>query len=134
MTLAANAGVYRHGCGAFDVRALLTVLVCLSNRNSSTAQSAASPPASASALAEDVSLPRPKLELVAPPLVHPHEEAATGGPKNLRGVTRRRREAPGHRRRWDHAAGDDLQREDPRSRQYDEIEPARGANQNRVII
>jgi hypothetical protein len=35
----------------------------------------------ASALAEDLNLPRQKLELLAPPLVHPHEQVATGGPK-----------------------------------------------------
>jgi len=35
----------------------------------------------ASELAEDLNLPRQKLELLAPPLVHPHEQVATGGPK-----------------------------------------------------
>jgi nitrite reductase (NO-forming) len=35
----------------------------------------------ASALAEDLNLPRQKLELVAPPFVHPHEQVATDGPK-----------------------------------------------------
>ena len=35
----------------------------------------------ASALFEDLNLPRQKLELLAPPLVHPHEQVATGGPK-----------------------------------------------------
>ena len=35
----------------------------------------------ASALVEDLNLPRQKLELLAPPLVHPHEQVATGGPK-----------------------------------------------------
>src|SRR4051812_46796226 len=35
----------------------------------------------ASALAEDLNLPRQQLELVAPPFVHPHDQVATGGPK-----------------------------------------------------
>ena len=35
----------------------------------------------ASASAEDLNLSREKIELVAPPLVHPHEQVATGGPK-----------------------------------------------------
>jgi nitrite reductase (NO-forming) len=35
----------------------------------------------APAMAEDLNLPRQKIELVAPPFVHPHEQVATGGPK-----------------------------------------------------
>jgi nitrite reductase (NO-forming) len=35
----------------------------------------------APALADDLHLPRQKLELVAPPFVHPHEQVANGGPK-----------------------------------------------------
>jgi nitrite reductase (NO-forming) len=35
----------------------------------------------APAVAEDLKLPRQKIELVAPPFVHPHEQVATGGPK-----------------------------------------------------
>src|SRR5215472_4184834 len=35
----------------------------------------------AAAFGDDVNLPRQKIELVAPPLVHPHEQVATGGPK-----------------------------------------------------
>ena len=35
----------------------------------------------AAAFGDDVNLPRQRLELVAPPLVHPHEQVATGGPK-----------------------------------------------------
>jgi nitrite reductase (NO-forming) len=35
----------------------------------------------APAVAEDLNLPRQKIELVAPPFVHPHEQVATGGPK-----------------------------------------------------
>jgi nitrite reductase (NO-forming) len=38
-------------------------------------------PEKASALAEDLNLPRQKIELVAPPFVHPHEQVATSGPK-----------------------------------------------------
>jgi nitrite reductase (NO-forming) len=34
-----------------------------------------------SALAGDLNLPRQKIELVAPPFVHAHEQVATGGPK-----------------------------------------------------
>jgi nitrite reductase (NO-forming) len=33
------------------------------------------------ALTEDLSLPRQRIELVAPPFVHPHEQATTQGPK-----------------------------------------------------
>src|ERR1700730_16975093 len=33
------------------------------------------------AFAEDLILPRQKVELVAPPFVHPHEQATTQGPK-----------------------------------------------------
>ena len=35
----------------------------------------------APAVAETLNLPRQKIELVAPPFVHPHEQVATGGPK-----------------------------------------------------
>jgi nitrite reductase (NO-forming) len=33
------------------------------------------------AIAEELQLPREKIELVAPPLVHPHEQATLAGPK-----------------------------------------------------
>jgi nitrite reductase (NO-forming) len=33
------------------------------------------------ALAEDLTLPRQRIELVAPPFVHPHEQATRQGPK-----------------------------------------------------
>src|ERR1041385_5974315 len=35
----------------------------------------------APALAQDLKLPRQKVELVAPPFVHPHEQATKQGPK-----------------------------------------------------
>ena len=35
------------------------------------------------ALGQDLALPRQKIELVAPPLVHPHEQATTDTPKIL---------------------------------------------------
>src|SRR5499427_3848847 len=35
----------------------------------------------APALAQDLNLPRQKVELVAPPFVHPHEQATKAGPK-----------------------------------------------------
>ena len=44
-------------------------------------------------LADDLKLPRQHVDLVAPPFVHPHEQATKAGPKimELRSGSRRRR-------------------------------------------
>ena len=62
--------------------------------------------------ADDLKLPRQKVELVAPPFVHAHEQATKQGPKIMEFTHDDRGEEGRHRRRRHHVPGHDLQRLD----------------------
>ena len=68
--------------------------------------------AAAPAFADDLKLPRQHVELVAPPFVHPHEQATKRGPKILEFKTDDPGEGSRDRRRRHQIPGDDLQRLD----------------------
>lgn len=55
----------------------------IARRSAMTAAALAAVVLAAPALADDLKLPRQKIELVAPPFVHPHEQATKEGPKIL---------------------------------------------------
>ena len=62
--------------------------------------------------ADDLKLPRQKVELVAPPFVHAHEQATKQGPKIIEFKLNDRGEEGRHRREGHHLPGHDLQRLD----------------------